>query len=675
MTVKSAVPRLRDGLAYFWIFNDRCDWDELEPQLEAFAAAGGVAAVCLHPRAGLLLPYGGVDWFDFIRKVCLRAAELDVPVWLYDEDPFPSGNAGGRLISENPGLLARGLRIYSYDPGQQVDTSLFCFPAGNLVWCGLVDDATGRTVDMTGRVGILRRRWILSEGGDSRYFYPDTPIYHTTTADTRDPELAAKVPFIPDGMRLVAIVARPGICAEWGPFGQNMDTLNPESSRLFIKSTHEKYFSSVGEMFGREIPAIFTDEAKFFDPYPWTPGLFENFARDMGYDIKPRLHYLFSDSTLDIARLTRLHYRSYVSEQFLEAWLRPVAGWCREHNIKLVGHMSPEDDPVEQVAFLGNAFPVLKEFDLCGLDLIIPAVGDSRHPILSVGVTCATSVAQQRNKEGVMSETGACAPGISSEEIGRIILWQAMMGVTSTVMHCAYGSTRGPREYDYPPNYGPNGALWPGMVGLHPKLAEVQRVTRAARQVAPVAIIWPIRSFCADKFELQRDHTGMRGELFALLAACLDRQVGTHFIDEADILELKLKDGLAVLGKARYSHILIPSCTVLHVDTLAALRRLSGKGIRVVRAGRGPERVQASSRMQDPGILDWAPQMPMEKAIGGLPRLIEVEGDATDIRCTAWIASGAKAPVRLLMNLRPTIFEAVFGRNRITLNPGEVKEQ
>ena len=139
-------------MAYFWFLNDRLGWSILDRQLQAFAAAPEVSAVCLHPRTGLLTPYGGAEWFGLIRRVCRRAAELDLRVWLYDEDPFPSGNAGGRLVTERPELIARGIGMFSFDPTAQGDTRLFCFPTGPLIWCGLVNGKTGEHVDLTGRV-------------------------------------------------------------------------------------------------------------------------------------------------------------------------------------------------------------------------------------------------------------------------------------------------------------------------------------------------------------------------------------------------------------------------------------------------------------------------------------------------------------------------------------------
>jgi hypothetical protein len=667
MTDTTAAPVFhRKGAGYFWLFNDRCEWETIERHLRAFAAAENVMAVSIHPRHGLLVPYGGDEWFELVERTCRRAKELGVQVWLYDEDPWPSGNAGGRLTVEHPELAARGIHRFVYDPNVLDDKTIFYFPTGRLLWCGLVNEETGETRELTGRVGVIRRKWNVVEGWDSRFFYPETPLYNFSRCDTLDPEFAITVPAIPEGMKLMAFVARKAAFAEWSIYnGEFIDSLNPRATQLYLESTHEQYKKYVGDLFGSTVEAIFTDEPKWYDPNPYTEGLLEDFQRDMGYDLRPRLHYLFSDSMAPAAVLARLHYRDYIARRFLDAWMRPVAEWCRANGIKLTGHVSPEDDPVEQALCVGNMLPVMKEMELAGIDIIIPALGDRRHPVLSVGVTCATAVAQQRNKAGVMTETGHGCQQMSAEEIGKIFLWQNVMGVTANIIHCAFTSTRGPRDYELP-DFGPDGALWEGMHEVRRKLAAIQEVTHDARQLAPVAILWPIRSFNAVRQEGQADNTGgLRRELTGLLAECLDRQVGTHFIDEADLPELAVEGKEAVLGRARYTHLVIPSCTVLKAETLETLKALQAQSITVLLAGQAPTMAQAADAIL-PADLCWCPR----GSANDLPRLLDLPVDAVDIRCTAWEKNGKVS--RLVLNIGTGAYEGEVEGKKVRLEPFEV---
>ena len=334
--------------------------------------------------------------------------------------------------------------------------------------------------------------------------------------------------------------------------------------------------------------------------------------------------------------LTRLHFRQWCGERFREAWLEPVGRWCREHHLALVGHISPEDDPVQQNDCVSNLFPLHTEFALPGLDLIIPAVGDRKHPLINLGVLSASSAAQQLDKPGVMSESLACSGlDFTAEQAAGILRWQLMMGVTTPVVHCAYNSVEGLRLTEAPPDFGPESSRWPGMVALGRELAALQPIVRDATQIAPVAMLWPIRSFAAlPPAEFTAD-SPLRNELVRLVQLCLDHQVGLHLIDEADLWRAKLDGGQLTLGKATYSHVLIPSCTVLHQRTVQALRAAADEGVTVLRAGEPPRWQQTESGLE-PLDFGWCPAGPPAEAVATLPRLAQVAPDGTDIRCTEW---------------------------------------
>ena len=562
------------GCAYFWFLNDACDFDHLRRQIHEFAAAG-VAAICPHARSGLLVPYGGADWFDLIRRLVVECARVGLKVWLYDEDYCPSGVGGGWITAEYPEYTARAIECFEFD-AEQPTRDLFCFPEGRLLWAGLVPDPEAgdaaapqqspNPVDLTTRVGMVRRRWEIHENWDSRWYYPGTPLYRCPRSWTCDTEFALRVPEVPAGMRLVAFVARP--VKPDGSWNALPDTLNAAATDVFIKRIYEGYRQSVGEYFGSAIPALFTDESKYFGQRPWTPGMFEDFQLQYGYDLRPRLIDLFAKADTPRTMRTRIDYRQWCGDRFRSAWLAPVSDWCGRHGLKLVGHISPEDDPVEQANTISNLFPTFRYFEIPGLDLIIPAVGDDEHPLINIGVVAAVSAAQQQDRRGVLSESlGASGMDCTADDARRILYWQTVMGMTTPVVHAAFAPIEGPRLYDAPPDFGPNGTRWPGMTELHREIGEYQQVILGARQEAPVAILWPIRSFLAQNNDWQAEPGGMRRDLALLLLRCLEQHVGVHLLDEADLWQAQSSGNTLRLGRACYEHILLPSCTVLHEQT------------------------------------------------------------------------------------------------------------
>ncbi len=80
----------------FWGWNDKLDLTELKRQIDCFAAAG-CGGFFIHARVGLVTPYLSEEWMRLVKECCLYARERGMKAWLYDEDLWPSGYAGGRV--------------------------------------------------------------------------------------------------------------------------------------------------------------------------------------------------------------------------------------------------------------------------------------------------------------------------------------------------------------------------------------------------------------------------------------------------------------------------------------------------------------------------------------------------------------------------------------------------
>ncbi len=627
----------------------------MQRQIRAFADAG-IAALILHPRDGLLVPYGGSDWFDLVRDLVNDCLAAGIEPILYDEDPYPSGSASGWIPIEHPELAAHAIERFEA-PANLKEGELFVFPAGKLLWVGAVsaDGSAGEPIDLTDRVGMIRRTWEVTPW-DSRWYYPATPLYPCERSMAVMPEAALRVPAnLPAGSKLVAFVARNQTNSQWGG---HADPLNPVATRMYIERTHERYAQSLGDLLGREVRAIFTDEAKPHSAHPWTPGIFESFEQRFGYDLRPRLNDLFDHgATGPRAMLTRTHYRQWLADRFIDTWLRPVSQWCSKHGLALIGHLSPEDDPIQQTGSIGNLLPIQKYLTLSGIDLIIPAIGDARHPILNIGVASATSTAQQLDRAGVMSETlGASGNDLQATTAAKILAWQTLSGVAMVVVHASFASVMGLRRLDAPPDCGPNSVRWQGLCDTSRGIEPFRQIVTDSTQIAPVAIVWPIRSFMAEGIHWwEAGDVGPRRDLAQLLLACLQAQVGVHFIDEEQLASAEVRGGKLVVGRASYETILLPSASVIAEETVRRLASLKRDGLKVMSAGQLPAFAQtrkeiapidASSLPQRIQGDDWTAW-----CRANLPRLLDVQADRpNELRVTAWRDQGDRTSW-LMMNI------------------------
>ena len=83
----------------FWSWNDELDEQGLIEQIE-WMNANGVGGFFMHARGGLKTEYLGEKWFSCIKACCEKAEELGMEAYAYDENGWPSGFVGGKLLED-----------------------------------------------------------------------------------------------------------------------------------------------------------------------------------------------------------------------------------------------------------------------------------------------------------------------------------------------------------------------------------------------------------------------------------------------------------------------------------------------------------------------------------------------------------------------------------------------
>ncbi|MDI9586573.1 MAG: hypothetical protein QM473_20295, partial [Acidobacteriota bacterium] len=94
----------------FWFLNGDMNRTELERQLRLMHSVG-IGTVVLHARQGHTVRYLSDEWFEGIRFCVETCAELGMTAWLYDEDNWPSGYAGGATLAAYPDGQAKHLAV------------------------------------------------------------------------------------------------------------------------------------------------------------------------------------------------------------------------------------------------------------------------------------------------------------------------------------------------------------------------------------------------------------------------------------------------------------------------------------------------------------------------------------------------------------------------------------
>ena len=86
--------------APFWAWNTKLTKDELLEQIDNFKIMG-MGGFHIHSRTGLAIDYLGEEFMDLVKSCNEKAKEEGMLCWLYDEDRWPSGFAGGYVTKDS----------------------------------------------------------------------------------------------------------------------------------------------------------------------------------------------------------------------------------------------------------------------------------------------------------------------------------------------------------------------------------------------------------------------------------------------------------------------------------------------------------------------------------------------------------------------------------------------
>ena len=83
----------------FWSWNDKLENEKLMEQIHWMKETGN-GGFFMHARSGLMTEYLSEEWMQCIETCADEAGKLDMKAWLYDENGWPSGFVGGKLLEE-----------------------------------------------------------------------------------------------------------------------------------------------------------------------------------------------------------------------------------------------------------------------------------------------------------------------------------------------------------------------------------------------------------------------------------------------------------------------------------------------------------------------------------------------------------------------------------------------
>jgi len=542
----------------FWAWNCELKQDLLNRELD-YMREMGFGGAHMHVRVGMTTEYLSDEFMGYIKGCTEHCKQNDMLAWLYDEDKWPSGFAGGYVTKEEKYRQ----KFLLFTPKAQ-DLPLLASYAVAL--------------DQDGYLQNYKR----SEKSPNWYAY----------LKTNEP-------------------------SNWYNGQTYVDGLMPEAIEKFVEITHDRYFEVVGDEFGKVIPAIFTDEPEcgrketFDSPFdqtgaglPWTTDFAATYQALYHEDILDFVPELFWNLPDDKISRARYRYHDHCSERFASAFCDVMGDWCEKHGIMLTGHMMAEESLHSQTKFLGDCMRSYRAYQLPGIDMLC----DKREFNTAKQ---AQSACHQYARPGVMSElygvTNWNFPFYKHKLQGD---WQAALGVSVRVPHLYWVSMRGESKRDYPACIGHQSPWYQRYKHLEDHFARVSSAMTRGAPIVNIGVVHPVESFwlhwgpdaqtMAKRNELDERFTQLTDWL-------LFAQLDFNFICES-LLPAQYDpagDGFAI-GAMSYDVVIAPYMETIRSTTLNALKEFEAKGGKVIWLGQAPDYVDAEPAQVEASCLPWS---------------------------------------------------------------------
>jgi len=532
--------------APLWVWNDRLTEEQIANTMRDLASQG-VKQVFVHPRPGLMTPYLSDEWFDLWRVALREAERLDMNVWIYDENSYPSGFAGGLVPKAMPESRGMGLAIEEKDSPIQANADLVAV------------------------------------------FKPTADGYANVTEQAKAGSLEA-------GKYLVASLRWAGT-SPWygGTFYVNL--LTPGVTEKFLELTMEPYVKNIGSQFGNRVPGVFTDEPHLSPAggLPWSKDLAEVFKKRWGYDLIDSLPSLARP--VGDWRRVRHNFVQTLLDLFIERWGKPYYEYCAKHNLEFTGHYWEHEWPNCMMA--PDNMAMYAWFQRPAIDNLMNQYSEDVHGQFGNTRTVKelSSVANQLGIGRTLCEAyGAGGWDLRFEDMKRIGDWLYVLGVNTLNEHLSYITIRGARKRDHPQSFSYHEPWWKSYHVMANYFTRLSMILSAGEQVNHILVLEPTTS--AWMYQGDGGKLGPLGNGFQKFVMDLEREQVEYDLGCEDIMARhgSVEGATFKVGKRSYDVVVLPPGTEnLNARTMDLLAAYVEAGGEVLCCGEAPAYVDGSA--------------------------------------------------------------------------------
>lgn len=521
--------------APFFVWNYKITKEEIDNYLNDFKNSGSLQ-VFIHPRPGLVTEYLSDEWFELFKYTVDKGKELGMNVWIYDENSYPSGFAGGHVPDQMPESVnqGQGLRMTKFETlPDTADKYYLCLKEEDGLFINI-------TSALDGEKGKAGKYFLFSKSYNGK--------------------------------------------SDWYGGFAYVDLLYPGVTQKFIEVTMTGYEKYMGTEFGQTIPGTFTDEPQLNSPggIRWTPDLFDVFQKKWHYDLRTQLPSLYEE-TGDWKKV-RHNYTQTLLQLFIDRWAKPWFEYCEEKGLKFTGHYWEHEWPNMRPG--GDNMAMYAWHQVPAIDMLFNQWDDStaRAQFGNVrSVKELASAANQTGRQRKLSETyGGGGWELTFTDMKRLGDWEYALGVNLMNQHLSHITLAGARKYDYPLTFTYHEPWWNDYKYINDHYARLSMALSAGRQINDILILEPTTSaWLYDSYVKRNPKYADIGQAFQTFITKLEKsQVEYDLGSENMIRDMgSVKNGKFVIGQCRYSTVVIPPLMEnLDIFTYKLLERFVASG-------------------------------------------------------------------------------------------------
>lgn len=504
------------GSAPLWVWHTKVTDAIIDSAMADFKDKG-FGGVFIHPRPGLITPYLSEEWHSRYKHSVAKGKELGLDVWIYDENSYPSGFAGGHVPASMP---------EAYNQGQMLNlTKTDTLPEDTTPYAIILQrkgegyvNVSNTTIQPADRIGSF---YLFKKA-----FYGKSPWYA--------------------GFSYVDLLAK-GV------------------TEKFIEVTMQGYEKHLGSEFGHTIPGVFTDEPNIEvqgeNNIRWTPDLFDRFTERWGYDLIPHLPSLYEE--VGEWRKIRHNYYQVLLQLFVDRWAKPWYAYTEEKSLEWTGHYWEHGWPNPNHG--GDNMAMYAWHQRPAIDMLFNQF-DEESPNAQFGniraVKELSSVANQLGRKRTLSETyGGGGWELTMEDMKRLGDWEFVLGVNTLNQHLADMTLQGARKYDYPQSFSYHNPWWPYYGSQNRYFARLSLALSTGFQVNDILILEPTTSaWMYSTFQSANPRRDSIGRQFQTFVTTLERAQSEYDLGSENIIKDhgSTRDGRFVVGMREYHTVVIP---------------------------------------------------------------------------------------------------------------------